>query len=1656
MESEEYFRRMYEQNCAYDPVSSARIQSIPYGEKSSVFGPTVDNPVDSAALAAARIITQPVEHHQPHQPQPQLQLHSLGNHQQVQHYVQDDLPFHRHQQKQQPHHHEQHHQQQQQQQQPLHSQHNDQQQILYKCNECGSSWSNLTTFRQHQRKHFNSQGEVLPSPPPLNNAEKVPAISALQVSSSTNSDYIPNNFLSLMPAMPLRDGPEPLKDYTTDPPKTSNLESPEIYKPQPHIVFNSQHTKTYKQEIPEKCDKLKRMKSELKSNEENKSDKHTDTSIGENTENLFLNLEHSIFQNKTGKAQNSYASDDSYIDDSDSDNSYTKEEIEKNISYLEAKLEKSINLLQSLDKKRSSRAKKRKRCQDKDKACTDNQEPKPDDYNQESKPEAEDDSVIVTLVAETTPYLDVIRWFQQHQLIKSDMKCCECKHVMSWKIDLGMKRFREGYFWRCKNGSCPKFNDRKNVRAGTVFGRSKISLKQWLHIMYKWSKNVGSTTVSKQVNICSKSICQCYRFFREVCEQYFKENPVKLGGPGITIEINVFSLSESRNPRNRGPVKQPPILVLAIVDPNCIPSIGYMEIVESRDVANLLPIIIKVVQPGSIIHTKEWRAYQKILGVSNEDRTVDHCVNFLDNYTMHCEIIESYWKKHKSYLMAMKGIKRGALSSHLQEFMWRDRFSDNVFEILCEQISVQYSNDTFSDNPDSSYSIEELDKSKNNLEETLREKGHTLEEPPVKKSRSIVKKAQSSHSISQDGITQDKVSITQKQSVSNTSYIDNPDDSCSGEEIENNIKCLEEKENILEKSPPKKCLPLVNQGRQRRNKVKVNTVHEEPDIEHDSDIVTLYDETTPMLDVIRWFQQRQLLKSEIRCDHCEHVMSWKTEVEMKRFKEGFYWRCSNKSCPKNDSKKNGVPRKSIRPGSLFEKSRLNLKEWLHIMYKWSKNVGLAAASKQTNISCKTLGRHYSFFREICEVYFKENPIKLGGPGITIEIDVFYFTKGSRKGPEPRNPMFVLCIVDTTCIPAIGYMEFVETKDVAILLPLILNVVQSGSIIHSKEWRAYCKIQGCSNTDGTAENTVIFVDVDTSVHELAINSYWEKHSSDIAAIRCLPKTIVNSYLQEFMWRERFSENALEILCEQIALQYSDSSYVVNTDISSLGKETKKRSLCLKVQLGENTNSLDESPRKKHHPNVLKEGYSIFEDSTTKDSSACNATDIDIHDDSCSEEEIENDSKCLDIRIEENVNNLEESPTKKCPAVVQQGIQHHNNVRDYTDNQEPDPEYDSDIVTLYAETTPILDVMRWFQQRQLLKNEMRCDHCEHVMSWKTDLEMKRFKEGFFWRCKNKSCPKNDSDKNFVPRKNIKAGSVFEKSKLSLKEWLHIMHKWCKNVGLAAASKQTNISSNTLGRHYSFFREMCEVYFKANPIKLGGPGITIEINVFFITKRNPVLALVIVDTTASPAIGYMEIVETNDVSTLLPLILKVVQPGSIIRSKEWRAYCKIQSLSNTVGTANYSVNFVDFDTSVHKQAIDLYWEKHNSDIAAIRCLPKRTLNSYIQEFMWRERFYGNALEILCEQIALQYSDSSYIDNTESSLLEDESEKPKFRLKLKLEKSTNSLVEPPLTNQHTTALQGGHSIFEDSVTQELSPPEASYTDNTYESCSEEEYRTI
>lgn len=117
--------------------------------------------------------------------------------------------------------------------------------------------------------------------------------------------------------------------------------------------------------------------------------------------------------------------------------------------------------------------------------------------------------------------------------------------------------------------------------------------------------------------------------------------------------------------------------------------------------------------------------------------------------------------------------------------------------------------------------------------------------------------------------------------------------------------------------------------------------------------------------------------------------------------------------------------------------------------------------------------------------------------------------------------------------------------------------------------------------------------------------------------------------------------------------------------------------------------------------------------------------------------------------------------------------------------------------------------------------------------------------------------------------------------------------------------------------------------------------------------------VDTAHQPSLGYIEIVHRRNASTLLPIIQAHTAPGTTVHSDEWAAYNRIQQLGNvaTQRTANHSLHFVDPATGVHTQNVESYWAQVKIKLKRMRGCHTQQLPSYLNEFMWRERYGTSA---------------------------------------------------------------------------------------------------
>ena len=105
-------------------------------------------------------------------------------------------------------------------------------------------------------------------------------------------------------------------------------------------------------------------------------------------------------------------------------------------------------------------------------------------------------------------------------------------------------------------------------------------------------------------------------------------------------------------------------------------------------------------------------------------------------------------------------------------------------------------------------------------------------------------------------------------------------------------------------------------------------------------------------------------------------------------------------------------------------------------------------------------------------------------------------------------------------------------------------------------------------------------------------------------------------------------------------------------------------------------------------------------------------------------------------------------------------------------------------------------------------------------------------------------------------------------------------------------------------------------------------------------------LVDTSHTPALGYMEVVDRRDAATLLPIIQAHTALGTIIHSEEWSSYRRVASLPNVAahGAVNHSLHFVDPTTGVHTQNVESYWGRVKRKIKHMKGCHATEIPSYL----------------------------------------------------------------------------------------------------------------
>ncbi|KFD66410.1 hypothetical protein M514_05801 [Trichuris suis] len=118
---------------------------------------------------------------------------------------------------------------------------------------------------------------------------------------------------------------------------------------------------------------------------------------------------------------------------------------------------------------------------------------------------------------------------------------------------------------------------------------------------------------------------------------------------------------------------------------------SFIELINDRSTATLLPIVLRHVRPGTTIVTDGWQAYPCLARHDFKHLSVNHSLHFVDPSSgAHTQTIESMWSQAKRAHRQRCGMLRSALPLHLCEVMWRRRLrpGEDEFDRIVQDIAT--------------------------------------------------------------------------------------------------------------------------------------------------------------------------------------------------------------------------------------------------------------------------------------------------------------------------------------------------------------------------------------------------------------------------------------------------------------------------------------------------------------------------------------------------------------------------------------------------------------------------------------------------------------------------------------------------------------------------------------------------------------------------------------------------------------------------------------------------------------------------------------------------------------------------------------------------------------------------------------------------------
>lgn len=245
---------------------------------------------------------------------------------------------------------------------------------------------------------------------------------------------------------------------------------------------------------------------------------------------------------------------------------------------------------------------------------------------------------------------------------------------------------------------------------------------------------------------------------------------------------------------------------------------------------------------------------------------------------------------------------------------------------------------------------------------------------------------------------------------------------------------------------------------------------------------------------------------------------------------------------------------------------------------------------------------------------------------------------------------------------------------------------------------------------------------------------------------------------------------------------------------------------------------------------------------------------------------------------------------------------------------------------------------------------------------------------WKCKNNKYQCKNTGKYF----NVKTGTLFEGTKVSLRKWfisIWIATSYKKGISSVQLSKEINVNQKTA---WFMMHRIRECFFIKNEEQMVG---IVEVDETFVGGKNKnrhkdkkvPMSTGRAFKDKTPVLGILQrggnvrcfVISDTKRESIQPILKKIVKPWTTLISDEWNAYNGLDSIFDHHIVNHGKKQYVNFDNSeIHSNTIEGFWGIFKRSYNGIyNWMSRKNLQRYFDEFVFRynnrkmtqnERFY------------------------------------------------------------------------------------------------------